>query len=220
MKKKNLINESTTIDESVDNINTNENNVTTNKEEIVQEEVPYVFERYLDTDIKEGLDSEVVLLRQQHGYANVVEANLGKSIGKIITDNIFTFFNLLYLIITVLLIIAQSWNNLTFLLVIIPNTVIGIVQEIKAKLMIDKLSLVSAPKATVVRDGQRVEIPTSEVVIDDISLFTTGDQIYSDCIVLSGVVETNESLITGESDAITKNPGDLLYSGSFISSGI
>ena len=134
-------------------------------------------------------------------------------------SEIFTFFNLLYLIITVLLVIAQSWNNLTYLLVIIPNTVIGIVQEIKAKKMIDKLSLVSAPKAVVIRDGVKVEINTNEVVIDDIAVFVAGDQIYSDCIVVSGVTEVNESLITGESDAITKNVGDLLYSGSFISSG-
>jgi cation-transporting ATPase E len=85
--------------------------------------------------------------------------------------------------------------------------------------MIDKLSLVSAPKATVIRDGAQVEITTEEVVLDDITIFSTGNQIYTDCIVQSGHVEVNESLITGESDSVGKAPGDFLYSGSFIVSG-
>ena len=229
MKKNNILSneldnviEKKTINESnneVEEIITSEDKENAEKisENVIEEE--YVFERILDNNIKDGLSSEVAHQRQIHGYANIVEDKRGKTVGKIIRDNIFTFFNLLYLIITVLLVIAQSWNNLTYLLVIIPNTVIGIVQEIKAKKMIDKLSLVSAPKAVVIRDGVKVEINTNEVVIDDIAVFVAGDQIYSDCIVVSGVTEVNESLITGESDAITKNVGDLLYSGSFISSG-
>lgn len=183
------------------------------------QENEYVFERYLDVDINQGLSSEVVLGRQQHGYSNVVTDHLGKTVGKIIRDNLLTFFNLLYFVITILLCIAQSWNNLTFLPVIIPNIVIGIVQEIKAKKMVEKLSLVSAPKALVVRNGEKVEIPTQEVVIDDITLFSAGNQIYTDSIIVSGNVEVNESLITGEADAIAKGPGDLLYSGSYILGG-
>jgi cation-transporting ATPase E len=193
-----------------------------NKVENTTEVVPtpeYVFERYVDVDIHQGLSNEVVLGRQQHGYSNVSHTNMGKTIGKIIRDNLLTFFNMLYLVITILLCIAQSWNNLTFLPVIIPNIVIGIYQEIKAKKMIDKLSLVSAPKACVVRDGEKKEIPTSEVVIDDIAIFTAGNQIYADSIIVEGNVEVNESLITGEADAIGKGPGDLLYSGSFLAGG-
>lgn len=99
--------------------------------EIAVEE--YHFERYIDTDINIGLSSDVVLKRQEHGYNNIVNNNKGKTVGKIIRDNLLTFFNLLYFVITVLLCLAQSWNNLTFLPVIISNTIIGIVQEIKAK---------------------------------------------------------------------------------------
>src|SRR5690554_7326878 len=128
-------------DELVENKET-----TTETEEIVQQE-EYIFERFLDVDIKTGLSEDVVSARAEHGYNNVVEATSGKTIGKIFRDNLLTFFNLLYLVITTLLIIAESWSNLTYLPVVIANTVIGIVQEIKAKLMIDKLSLVSAPKA-------------------------------------------------------------------------
>jgi len=185
--------------------------------EIAVEE--YHFERYIDTDINIGLSSDVVLKRQEHGYNNIVNNNKGKTVGKIIRDNLLTFFNLLYFVITVLLCLAQSWNNLTFLPVIISNTIIGIVQEIKAKKMIDKLSLVSAPLATVVRDGEKQEVPTNEVVIDDIVIFTAGNQVYTDTIVVEGYVDVNESMITGESDSIAKGPGDMLYSGSYIISG-
>lgn len=185
--------------------------------EIVEEE--YVFERYANIDIKTGLSADIVAKRIKHGYANVVLDQRGKTIGKIFRDNIFTFFNMLYLVITVLLCIAQSWKNLTYLSVVIPNIIIGIIQEIKAKRMIDKLSLVSAPKAHVVRDGEKQEITTQEVVIDDVVLFTAGNQIYADSVIAEGSVEVNESLITGEADAIGKGPKDMLYSGSFIVSG-
>src|SRR5690554_3625028 len=200
-------------DELVENKET-----TTETEEIVQQE-EYIFERFLDVDIKTGLSEDVVSARAEHGYNNVVEATSGKTIGKIFRDNLLTFFNLLYLVITVLLIIAESWSNLTYLPVIIANTVIGIVQQIKAKLMIDKLSLVSAPKATVIRDGETKEIPTTDIVIDDIVSFTSGEQIYTDSIVRKGEVDVNEAMITGEADAVHKKPGDTLYSGSFIISG-
>jgi cation-transporting ATPase E len=179
----------------------------------------YVFERYLNIDINQGLSSEVVELRQAHGYNNYVDSNRGKTVGKILRDNLLTFFNLLYFAITFLLCFAQSWNNLTFLPVIIPNIIIGIVQEIKAKKMIEKLSLVSAPKANVIRDGEKTEILTSEVVIDDIVSFVSGNQIYADSIIVNGSVEVNESLITGEGDAIGKAPGEVLYSGSYIVGG-
>ena len=126
---------------------------------------------------------------------------------------------MLYLVITILLCYAHSFKNLTYLAVVIPNLVIGIYQEIKARNMIRKLSLVTASKATVIRGGEKKVIDASDVVIDDIVLFTNGNQIYTDSIVLEGNVEVNESMITGESDAISKKPGSLLYSGSFVVSG-
>lgn len=114
---------------------------------------------------------------------------------------------------------AGSFRNLTFLPVIIANTCIGIFQEIRAKNTLDKLSVLNAPKAVVVRDGQKWEIPAEELVLDDIVLFKAGNQICADAIVVEGEVSANESLLTGESDEITKKPGDLLMSGSFVVSG-
>ncbi|HHU56128.1 MAG TPA: HAD-IC family P-type ATPase [Acholeplasmataceae bacterium] len=200
-----------------------EKNIKTNTEIVAEEEKTevveqYVFER-INSDFKTGLTEDVVLKRQEHGYSNVADTNKGKTVGRIIRDNLLTFFNILYFVITVLLCVAQSWNNLTFLPVILLNLAIGIYQEIKAKRMIDKLSLVSAPLATVIRDGEKREVPTSEVVIDDIVVFTAGNQIYTDSIVVDGFVDVNEAMITGESDAISKKPGDMLFSGSYIVSG-
>ena len=117
------------------------------------------------------------------------------------------------------LIAVGAWSNLLFLAIIICNIVIGIIQEIRAKKTIEKISLVSAPVATVMRDGHKQDISVEEVVMDDIIFFTTGKQICADCRVVEGEVEVNESLLTGESVAIKKRKGDVLYSGSFISSG-
>lgn len=187
------------------------------EEKVVEEKKELV--RYFDISYKEGLDDEKVQDRNERGLVNVVSSTHGKSIGKIFADNIFTFFNMLYLVVTVLLIYARSWKNLSFLIVIIPNTIIGIIQEIKSKKMIDKLSLVSAPLAKVVRNGVEINIDTKEVVLDDIIRLSTGDQIYADSIVVDGDVEVNESLITGEGDAIGKVKNDKLFSGSFIVGG-
>lgn len=189
--------------------------IETPKEEVEEE---YHFER-INADINVGLSTDVVIKRKQHGYHNATNITKGKTIGRIIRDNLLTFFNILYFIITVLLCVARSWNNLTFLPVILSNLTIGIIQEIKAKKMVDKLSLVSAPRATVIRDGEKLEIPTDEIVIDDIVLFQSGDQIYADSIIIEGFVDVNESMITGESDSISKKAGDMLYSGSYIISG-
>ena len=188
------------------------------KQTIHESSVP-ALERYLNTNVLEGLTSEQIAIRIKQRQLNVVEGNRGKSVGRIIADNLFTFFNMLYFVITILLCLAQSWHNLTYLPVIIPNIIIGIMQEIKAKKTIDKLSLVSAPKATLIRGGEKTVVATNEVVLDDIAYFTSGNQIYADSIIAEGTVEVNESLITGEADPISKGPGDLLYSGSFIVSG-
>src|SRR5690554_2559243 len=176
--------------------------------------------RYLETSILEGLSSEIVEARKEEGLININDDNKGKTVFQIILSNLFTFFNMLYATITVIFVLLSSYENLLFLVTIIPNLIIGIIQEIKAKLMIDKLKLMSAPTATVVRDGQKIEIPVSEVVLDDILLFTPGKQICADSIVVDGFAEVNEALLTGESDAINKNVGDQLFSGSYVVSGV
>ena len=171
------------------------------------------------SDIENGLSSSEVQKRIDAGQVNNYVAKKGKSIPRIIVDNVFTFFNMLYLGITVMLALAHSWSDMFYLFIVIPNLVIGIYQEIKAKLTIDKLSLITAPQATVIRDGVETHVATNEIVLDDIVILKAGDQIYSDAIVVDGVIEANESLLTGEADAITKKNGDTLFSGSFVSSG-
>lgn len=167
----------------------------------------------------EGLTETQVAERVEHNIVNVSDIEHGKSVLSIIVANVFTFFNLLYLIITVLLIIAKEYKNLLYLAIVIPNIIIGLVQELKAKSTIKKLSLVSSPTAIVVRDKVEKEIAVEEVVLDDILFLKNGKQICSDSIVLEGQIEANESLLTGESDAIVKSVGDLLLSGSFVVSG-
>ena len=172
-----------------------------------------------ENNILSGLSANEVQKRIDAGQVNNYVAKKGKSIPRIFVDNIFTFFNMLYLAITVLLCLAHAWTDMFYLFIVIPNLAIGIYQEIKAKVTIDKLSLITAPQATVIRNGEEVNIPTNEVVLDDIVILKSGDQIYSDSVVVEGMIEANESLLTGESDAISKKEGDPLYSGSFVSSG-
>ncbi|HBP25533.1 MAG TPA: hypothetical protein DD618_01075 [Acholeplasmatales bacterium] len=187
------------------------------KEKKTVEEKP--IERYLNTSILEGLTNEIVEKRKADGLINVAKKTQGKSILGIILSNIFTYFNIVYLIITIVFAVLQSWDNMWFLMTIIPNLIIGIVQEIKAKVTIDKLSLLSAPTTTVIRNGEKLEIPISEVVLDDIIFYVSGKQICSDSIVVDGFIEVNESLLTGESESVIKNVGAPLLSGSFVVSG-
>ena len=175
--------------------------------------------RYLDVTPSEGLSSAQVEKRKSQGLVNVTKNENGKTIIGIICSNVFTFFNLVFLILTILLCLVGSFRNLMFLTTVIPNLVIGIIQEIRAKIMIEKLSLMSAPTTTVVRDGKEVVIAVNELVLDDVMVLKNGKQICADAIVLDGNVEVNESMITGESDAIGKKPGDTLFSGSFVTSG-
>ncbi len=181
--------------------------------------VPFVFQRIENLDVNQGLSSEEANNRIEHHYNNENNVKTTKSGWQIISGNVFTFFNMLYLVITVLLCIAKSWSNLTFLVIILLNILLGIIQEFKAKKIIEKLNLVTAPHAFVVRDGELIEVETKDVVIDDIIKFSTGNQIITDSIVKKGFVEVNESMITGEPDAIVKQEGDILYSGSFVVSG-
>ena len=176
-------------------------------------------ERYNPTK-EEGLNQEQVNARLKQGLRNVNNVKTTKSVWDIIRTNVFTFFNMLYLVITILLIVAHTKiTNFTYVLIVLFNLVLGIVQELKAKKMIEKLNLIQASKANVIRDGQLVEIENNEVVLDDIVSFKIGNQIYSDAIVIDGVAEVNEAMITGEPNAILKHPGDILYSGSYLTSG-
>ncbi len=166
-----------------------------------------------------GLSREQVAERMEAGLVNVVSEETSQTAGKIICSNIFTYFNLIFFIIAVFLIMVGSYNNLTFLVVVFINMIIGIVQELKSKKELDKLKLVSAPETTVIRDGKRMQIPSSQLVLDDIVIFSAGNQICADAVVCAGELTVNESLVTGESDEIKKQAGDSLLSGSFAISG-
>ncbi len=172
-----------------------------------------------DPIVSKGLTDEQVNERVLEGNTNYVENRNTKTYKSIFFGNIFTFFNLLCFVVAGALIAVNAWSNLVFMLVILANMVIGIVQEIKAKKTIEKISLVTAPTAVVVRNGTQIDVPVSDIVLDDVILFTLGKQICADCIVMEGEVEVNESLLTGESNPIKKRKGDVLLSGSFVVSG-
>jgi len=166
-----------------------------------------------------GLTVEQVVERINKGYINKTNKTNNKTYLSIFINNIFTFFNILCVAIAICLVFAGSFKDLFFLVIMLANTSIGIIQEIKAKRTIDKLSLLTAPTTKVIRGGNEYEVTTEEVVLDDIVLFTNGKQIVADCVMLEGTVEVNESLLTGESVPIKKSKGDILLAGSFISSG-
>ena len=173
-----------------------------------------------DTEgIPEGLTSEEVAALVAEGKVNISDEKVGKSYGRIIKDNLLTYFNLVWLIVTLLLVICKSFTNMTFLAIIIPNIVISIFQEMKAKRTVEKLSVTTEPKATVIRDGELISINAEEVVLGDVMLVEMGRQVLSDAIVISGFAEANESMLTGESDAIKKNVGDRILAGSFLVGG-
>ena len=170
-------------------------------------------------ELIKGLTNEEVKKHIKEGNYNKSIDSVSKTTKEIIIDNVFTFFNLLNLILAILIILVKSYKNALFMGIIISNTVIGIVQEIRAKNTIDKLSLVSASKAKVIREYKEIEINTDEIVLDDIIKYSTGEEISVDSIVLEGSVEVNESLLTGEVDEILKKEGDTLLSGSFVVAG-
>lgn len=170
-------------------------------------------------DVNFGLNTEQIDQRIVGGFINLPVDPPSKTVKEIIFTNVFTYFNLIFCILAVLVIIVGSFKSLTFMPVIIFNTLIGIIQQIRSKNTLDKLTMLNAPKASVIRNGQKKTIPASELVLDDIVVFTSGVQIPADGTVLSGEVQVNEALITGESDEITKKCGDQLLSGSFVVSG-
>lgn len=167
----------------------------------------------------EGLSESQVAARKAQGLTNKVERTVGKSYAAIFLGNIFTFFNMLGIAIMVLMLALKSFPNMFFAVVILANTFIGIIQEIKAKKSIEKLSIMSAPTANTVRCGAECEVAVSDLVLDDVIKLSAGKQIAADCQVLDGEIEVNEALLTGESIAIKKKKGDSLLSGSFVVSG-
>jgi len=166
-----------------------------------------------------GLTDEQAAVKMQAGQDNKAVDSPSKTVSQIVTGNIFTYFNLIFIVLAIALISVGSFKNLMFLVVVVINTLIGIFQELRAKRTLDKLVLLSEPKATVVRNGALLELPTNETVLDDIAVFGSGNQIYADATLLTGELQVNESLVTGESDEIVKKPGDKLISGSFVVSG-
>ena len=141
------------------------------------------------------------------------------SVSDIVKSNVFTYFNLVFAIIAVLLSIVGAWRDMLFLPIIVANTCIGIIQEVHSKKVLDKLSILNAPQSVVIRDGKKAKISADKLVLDDVVEFTAGSQIPADAKVIDGELQVNESLITGESDEITKRAGDQLLSGSFVVSG-
>ncbi len=172
-----------------------------------------------DTKIKTGLSSEQVLQRKKMGFDNPEKNKKSRSFLGIIMSELLTYFNLIFFVIAIILMVVGAYTQLTFLVVVIANLVIGIAQKIKSKIIVDKLSLVTASMAKVVRDGKEQEIQTTDIVLDDIIILTSGQQITCDSIVQSGELRVNESLLTGESLPVLKKPGDTVLSGSFVVSG-
>lgn len=170
-------------------------------------------------EYREGLTGAQVQEHRLHGWTNRAVDPPSKTTKEIIHENVFTYFNLIFTILAVLLCIVGSFRDLTFLPVIVANTLIGIVQEIRAKRVLDKMTMLNAPHALVVRDGKTWTIDAEELVLDDIVIFRAGNQVCADAEVCAGEVQVNESLLTGEADEITKCRGDKLMSGSFIVSG-
>lgn len=166
-----------------------------------------------------GLSRSQVEERMEGGWDNAPVDDCSRTTREIIRSNLLTYFNLIFLVLAVLLCVVGSFRDLTFLPVIVVNTLIGIVQEIRAKKVLEKMNMLGAPKATVVRDGKVWTVASEQLVRDDIVVFRAGNQICADAEVVAGEVQVNESLLTGESDEIRKSRGDRLISGSFIISG-
>lgn len=171
------------------------------------------------TDPESGLSPEQVSERVRRGEKNGDFEVKTKSVGRIIADNILTLFNLINALLALAVALVGSYRNMLFMGVVVCNVAIGIIQELRSKRVIDRLSLISAPKARVIRGGAELEIPTAEIVKDDLMILAAGDQICADATVTEGFCEADESLLTGESDPVAKGAGAQLLSGSFVVSG-
>ena len=175
----------------------------------------------LETDPATGLTREQAAYRLHRGWSNRTSRKTDTTVWQIIRKNCFTYFNLVFVVMAVLmLLVGASVFNLTFMVVVMVNTCIGCFQEIRAKRAVDKLSLMAAQTLRTVRDGEVTDLPSDRLVRDDIVEFHTGDQICADALVCTGSILVNEALITGETDPVEKTPGDTLRSGSFVVAGI
>ncbi len=173
----------------------------------------------VQTDINTGLSSKQVEKRIKEGLYNEPVKNQSKTVGQIIAGNLFTYFNLIFFIFTLLLALVHSYINMTFLPIIIINMFIGIIQEIRTKRVLDKLTLLNASYSTVIRDGKEKKVLSEELVLGDLCILGAGKQISADAVVVEGSIRVNEALVTGEADEITKEIGDKLLSGSFVVAG-
>ena len=217
-----------TFDSSIDELNIEE--ILSSKQNGNDEVVEFIrvspkdrlpiekIKRYNPT-FEQGLTKKQVYGRYEEGYSNEIVNKTTKSYPQIIFGTIFTFFNILCFAIAGALIAIGSYKNLTFLAVILANIIIGIVQEIKAKRTVEKITLLTTPTARVIREAKECEAKISDVVLDDILKLTSGGQVCADAIIVEGECEVNESLLTGESKSIKKKKGDMVYAGSFLTSG-
>ena len=172
-----------------------------------------------EPDCNMGLTNKQVEERIQHHLVNHDMTQKTKSTKSIIYSNFFTIFNLINVLLAVAVFSVKSYKNMLFLGLVMINTAISTFQEIHSKRVIDKLSVVSETKVHVIREKKEQEIGINEVVLEDIIIFRSGNQIVNDCEIVEGEVEVNESCITGESEALVKKKGDKLLSGSYIISG-
>ncbi len=183
------------------------------------EPVPYTEPERIYAEPDAGLTNAQAEQRRAEGYDNRPPEPPSKSVREILTSNIFTYFNFIFAILAALILYTGSYRDVTFMPIIIANTLIGIVQELRSKRVLDKLSMLNAPVTSVVREGRELSVLSRDLVLDDIAVFRAGNQISADAVVIDGTVSVNESLLTGESDEIVKNKGDMLMSGSYIVSG-
>ena len=166
-----------------------------------------------------GLTSEQVQTKIEEGKVNIVQGRASNTISRILLKNTITVFNFVNLVLAIMVIIVGSYKNLLFIVIAIANTLISIVNEVRAKRIVDKMRLTTEQRPTVIRDGKTIQINQSNIVEGDLLVYSLGDQILVDCRLEEGVVEVNESFITGEQEALTKQRGDKLISGSFVVSG-
>ena len=173
----------------------------------------------VNPSLTNGLSKEQVEERKRLGLTNKTKVVVGKTYFEIILTDVFSFFNILLFIVAGLMIAAQYWTGLTFLMVLIPNIGLSLYEDIKARHLMSKLRVLNQPKHTVIRDGEKVVVQSKDIVLDEVICLESGNQISVDGALLSGSLIVNESALTGESKNIIKNPGDYLYSGSFVVSG-
>lgn len=174
-----------------------------------------IIKRY-NPSINEGLNEEQINQRKIENLVNFDTTVPTKSIKSIIISNFFTLFNFMNILLALAVFAVEEYKNMLFIGLVILNTIISTVQEIHSKKIIDKLSLISSTKVTSIRNGKQENIEISEIVLDDILQFKMGNQIVTDCKIVQGEIEVNESFITGEADSIIKKEGDMILSGSFV----